>query len=186
MKILGFNTSPRKKGNTSWIINEILKIAKSNGAETKMWNFNDLDIKPCQSCYSCKKGNSGCIINDDMQEIYTAIENSDVLIFGSPIYMGQMSAQAKIFVDRLYAQFSPRFSPHFKEKNKKIKLILIFTQGNPDADKFKTYIDYTQDMFKLLEFDVKGTYIITDMRSVPANEKENMSIVIKDIANLLI
>jgi multimeric flavodoxin WrbA len=136
MKIIGFSASPRKEGNTAWAINQILEGAKEQGAETQAWYSSDLDIKPCQSCYGCKNGDRGCVINDDMQKLYDALTKADVLVFGSPIYMGQMSAQAKIFTDRLYAQIVPRFSPHFKEKNAGKKLVLLFTQGDPDPGKF--------------------------------------------------
>jgi multimeric flavodoxin WrbA len=133
MKITGFIASPHKEGNTAWIVNKILEGAKEQGAETESWYFSDLDIKPCQGCLCChNKDNRGCIINDDMQKLYVAIEHADAIVFGSPIYMGQMSAQAKIFTDRLFAQISPRFSPYYKEKDAKkssflplIKAILI-------------------------------------------------------------
>jgi multimeric flavodoxin WrbA len=49
-----------------------------------------------------------------MQKLYSAIADSDALVLGSPVYMVQMSAQAKIFTDRLFAYFYPRFSPYFK------------------------------------------------------------------------
>jgi multimeric flavodoxin WrbA len=125
MKVIGFSASPRKAGNTAWIVNKILEGAKEQGAETQSWCFSDLDINPCQGCYGCKKGELRCIINDDMQIIYDAIEHADALVLGSPTYMGQMSAQAKIFTDRLFAQFQPRFSPHYKEHNPAKKLVLV-------------------------------------------------------------
>jgi len=111
MRIIGFIASPQKEGNTAWIVNKILEGAKEQGAETQSWSFSDLDIKPCQGCLSCHQGDRdrGCIINDDMQKLYDAIEHADALVLGSPIYMGQMSAQAKIFTDRLFALISPRF-----------------------------------------------------------------------------
>ena len=109
-----------------------------------------------------------------MQKIYAMLKYADGLVLGSPIYMGQMSAQAKIFTDRLFAQITPRFSPRFKEENAGKKLILVFTQGNPDASKFKTYCDYTKQMFQLLEFDVKDMIIVTDTRTEPASEKKGL------------
>lgn len=186
MNIFGFTASPRKKGNTAWCVNKILEGAKEQGAETQSWYFSDLDIKPCQSCYGCKKDDRGCIINDDMQKLYDAIEHADALDLGSPVYMGQMSAQAKIFTDRLFAQFSPRFSPHFKEKAAKKKLILVFTQGNPDSGMFQVYFDYTKDMFQLLEFDVKGMHVITGMRNGPAHERKDLLTVMKGIGSSLV
>jgi multimeric flavodoxin WrbA len=103
MKIIGFSASPRREGNTAWTINKMFEGAREQGAQTQVWYSSELDIKPCKSCYGCKNGDQGCIINDDMQKLYDAIERADALILGSPVYMGQMSAQAKIFVDRLFA-----------------------------------------------------------------------------------
>ena len=133
MKIIGFIASPRKEGNTAWIVNKILEGAKEQGAETQSWNFSDLDIKPCQGCLGCTKGDQGCVINDDMQKLYDAIEHADALVLGSPIYMGQMSAQAKIFTDRLFARSIRDSLRNSKKNSREKKLILVFNQGNPDS-----------------------------------------------------
>jgi multimeric flavodoxin WrbA len=186
MKIIGFSASPRKEGNTAWAINKILEGAKEQGAETQAWYSGDLDIKPCQSCYGCRNGDQGCVINDDMQKLYDALAQADALVLGSPVYMGQMSAQAKIFTDRLYAQITPRFSPHFKEKNAGKKLVLVFTQGNPDSAKFQTYFDYTKQMFSMLEFDVKGVHVIAGLRNESACERKELHTVMLGIGSALV
>jgi multimeric flavodoxin WrbA len=138
MKIIGFTASPRKKGNTAWAVSKILEGAEEQGAETQSWHFSDLDIKPCHSCFGCKNGDKGCVINDDMQKLYSAILAADALVLGSPVYMGQMSAQAKIFTDRLYAYFSPRFSPYFKKIPQKKGWSLYLLK----ATLIKIYSDY--------------------------------------------
>ena len=170
MKIIGFSGSPRKNGNTAWIINKMLEETRGKGAETELFHSCELDIKPCCGCLGCKKGDMECIINDDMQMLYKEIKKADTLILGSPVYMGQMSGQAKIFTDRLFAHFSPRFSPHFKEGSiEKKKLILMFNQGNPDSEKFREYFDYTKRMFEMLEFDVKVA-VAAGLRTKKASE----------------
>lgn len=186
MKIIGLIASPRNQGNTAWIVNKILEGAKEQGAETQSWCSSELDIKPCLSCYGCKQGDQGCVISDDMQKIYRAIEQADALVLGSPVYMGQMSAQAKILTDRLFACFSPRFSPYFKENAAKKKLILVFTQGNPDSGMFRIYFDYTKKMFELLEFDVKDVLVIAGMRNEAAQERQELHIDMKAIGASLI
>lgn len=187
MKVIGIIASPRKEGNTAWIINKILEGAKEEGAETQSWYFSDLDIKPCQGCLCChSKGARGCVINDDMQKLYVAIDDADAIVLGSPIYMGQMSAQAKIITDRLFAQISPRFSPHYKEKATKKKLILVFTQGNPDSSMFQLYFEYTKNMFHLLEFDVKGLHVVAGMRNEPAHERKDLHTSMKNIGSSLV
>ena len=187
MKIIGIIASPRKEGNTAWVVNKILKGAEEQGAETESRYFSDLDIEPCRGCLCCHEGGErGCIINDDMQELYGAMEHADALILGSPVYMGQMSAQAKIFTDRLFAQISPRFSPHYKERVPKQKLVLVFTQGNPDPGMFQVYFDYTKHMFQILEFDVKEVVVVPGMREKPAHERKDLSPVMKNIGSSLV
>lgn len=185
MNIIGFIASPRKEGNTAWVINKILEGAKEQGAETQVWYSSELDINPCKGCLGCVQSDR-CVINDDMQKLYDALAQADALVLGSPIYMGQMSAQAKIFTDRLFAQITPRFSPRFKEENAGKRLVLAFTQGNPDSGMFKTYYDYTKHMFQLLEFDVKDLVVVTGMRSEPAHERKDLRTIMKDIGSSLV
>ena len=186
MNIIGIIASQRKEGNTAFIVNQILEGAKEQGAETEAFSFSNLDIKPCRGCNGCKQSDRGCVINDDMQKIYDALKQADTIVLGLPIYMGQMSAQGKIFTDRLYARFSPRFSPFFKENAVKQKLILSFNQGNPEADLFKPYIDCTKQMFEVLEFDVKAVPVITGMRNGPACEREDLRTSLKDFGSALV
>ena len=185
MKIMGFIASACKTGNTAWVVNKILECAKENGSKTEHFYFNDLDIKPCQGFFGCKTGqNAGCVLRDDMRQVFAVIVDADAIILGSPLYMGQMSGQAKIFMDRLSSQFMPRFSPFYKERPKKKKLILVFTQGNPDTSMFQPYYDYTKKMLEMLEFHVE-LCIIAGMRNVAAGEKEDLHIEMKKIASSL-
>lgn len=186
MNLIGIIASQRKAGNTAFIVNKILEGARERGAETGVFSFSDLDIRPCRGCWACHRGDQGCVLNDDMQKIYDALEHADAIVLGLPIYMGQMSAQGKIFTDRLFARFSPRFSPFFKENAVKQKLILSFNQGNPDAGLFKTYIDYTRHMFEVLEFDVKEVPVITGLRNGPACEREDLRTGLKDFGSSLV
>jgi multimeric flavodoxin WrbA len=184
MKVMGFIASPRKKGNTAWIVNEILEGAQEAGAQTQSWHCNDLDIKPCQSCYGCKQGELRCVVHDDMQKIYAALEQADALVLGSPTYMGQMSAQAKIFTDRLFAEYHPRFSPQYKERAVK-KLVLVFSQGNPDPGLFQAYYDYTKNMFQLLGF-AGELHVVAGTRNVPAQERKDLHAAMKAIGSSLV
>jgi multimeric flavodoxin WrbA len=177
VKGIGYTASPRKEGNTAWVVNTLLEGAKEQGGETRSWHSGDLDIKPCRSCYGCRKGDKGCVINDDMQKLYAALESADALVLGTPVYMGQMSAQAKLFTDRLFAskQFLPRFSPHFKETDiVKKKLALVFTQGNPDASLFQEHFDYTKKMFQMLNFEIIDVIVVAGMREESAREREGL------------
>ncbi len=185
MNVIGYIASPRKTGSTAWAVNKILEGAKDRGAKTESFYSSELDIKPCLGCLGCVESGR-CVRNDDMQTLYSAMKNADALVLGAPLYMGQMSAQAKIFTDRLFAQITPRFSPRFKEENAGKKLILAFTQGNPDSGKFQTYYDYTKKMFQMLEFDVKDLIVVTGTRNEHASEQNELYSKMKAIGSLLV
>lgn len=185
MKIIGFIGSPQKKGNTAWVVNKILEGAIEAGAECQVFYSSELDITPCKGCRTCMN-NKGCVIKDDMKKIYAALKTADALVIGTPNYMGQMSAQTKILIDRLSAEISPRFSPKFKEENAGKKLVIAFTQGNPDAGKFKVYYDYIKDTFTLLEFIVKDVVIVAGTRSEHVNENKELSEEMKLVGRSLV
>ena len=103
-KVLILNGSPRKKGNTIFLIQELSRIIIQNGHEIEILNLNDYDIKPCQGCLWCYKDFPlRCIQNDVMNGLYPSVLDSDVIVFASPIYWFNYSAQLKLFIDRLIA-----------------------------------------------------------------------------------
>jgi multimeric flavodoxin WrbA len=173
MKVIGFNGSPHKSCNTAWAVGQILRGAEQAGAETVMFSASDIDTKPCRGCFGCKNGDNGCTIADGMQKVYDELRDADAFVFASPVYMGQMTGQAKVFLDRLFPLISPRFSPYYKEQAKK-KLLLAFTQGNPDESKFKTYFDYTKQMFEMLDYDVNAPVIVAGTRSTDAKDMDGL------------
>lgn len=175
MHIVGFSASPRANGSTNWVVEALLAGAREAGARTCSWSSADLDLQPCRACFACRANDRACVIRDDMARIHASILGARTLVLGMPIFMGQMSAQAKIFVDRLHALFAPRFSPTFQEKNAGKGLVLAFIQGNPDPDLFRTYIDYTAAMFRTLEFQVREPVVVAGTRGGHAREQEGLA-----------
>ncbi|NHI93481.1 MAG: flavodoxin family protein [Candidatus Lokiarchaeota archaeon] len=97
MRIIGISTSPRKNGNTTFMIKHALEMIKS--CETEYISLSELEIKPCSSCDACKE-KPECIIKDGMENIYPILKQADGIIIGSPVYFGNMSAQCKALIDR--------------------------------------------------------------------------------------
>ena len=102
MRILGIVCSPRKGGNTEILVREALKAAGEAGAETELVLTSTKNIAPCDGCGACEESGA-CKINDGMQELYQKLESSDGMIFGTPVYFANVSAQAKAIIDRTYA-----------------------------------------------------------------------------------
>ena len=103
-KILVLLGSPRKKGNTAVLANQIIAGAESAGATTQKIFLHGLDISPCQACYACQRPDSkGCAIDDEMQPIFNKLIEADGWVIASPVYWFSMSAQTKLFLDRCFA-----------------------------------------------------------------------------------
>ncbi len=102
MRVLGIVGSGRKDGNTDILVREALAAAEEAGAETELVSVVGKNIGPCDGCERCRKS-EGCQLDDDMQPIYEQLEAADAILFGSPVYFGTVSAQAKTIMDRTYA-----------------------------------------------------------------------------------
>ena len=102
MKVLGIVCSPRKGGNTEIMVTEALAVTREAGAETELLLVADKNIAPCDGCEACAE-TSICRIQDDMQTIYQQLEAADAIILGTPVYFGNVSAQAKAIIDRTYS-----------------------------------------------------------------------------------
>jgi len=131
VKVLTLLGSPRKKGNSTTLANQISKGAESNGAFVDSIYLNGLKIKPCQGCYGCQKPDAkGCVVDDDMQTIYPKLRETERWIIASPVYWFSMSAQTKLFMDRCFAMWNDARNENWL-KDKKIAIAMSY--GDSDA-----------------------------------------------------
>lgn len=120
--------SPRKEGNTAALAARIADGAKKAGASVETVYLHGLKIAPCTACEGCHKPKAkGCVIRDDMRQLYPKMKAADALVFASPIYWFTVSAQMKLAMDRCYALIGPK-GHAFKGK----KMGLAFAYGGED------------------------------------------------------
>ncbi len=100
MNVLGVSGSPRVDGNTDLILNEALKAAKSSGAKVKLLRLSDYNLEPCTACMTCFSTGK-CVLKDDWQKLYDEITKADGIVLASPSYFQGVTAQMKIFIDRI-------------------------------------------------------------------------------------
>jgi multimeric flavodoxin WrbA len=136
MKLIAVCGSARKQGNTAKMLHQVIEGAKSAGAETEFVNLFDLNYKDCISCYACKLKNSKsfahCNLNDELKPLLERIEQSDVIVLGSPIYYGNLSGQMRSFTDRLLFQYLDYGAKGTGPKPKFFKTALIATMNGDD------------------------------------------------------
>lgn len=101
MNVLGIVCSPRLGGNTEILVQQALAKAKEQGAETGLVTLSGKTISPCDACRSCVSTKT-CRIQDDMQDIYPKLLEADGIIFGSPVFYWNVTAQAKALIDRTH------------------------------------------------------------------------------------
>ncbi len=96
--ILGICGSPHREGNTAYALRYALRIVEELGVTTRYISLRDLDIEFCDGCFACRSG--CCVYDDDMAQVYDALRACDGLILASPVYMGMVTGQMKVFFDR--------------------------------------------------------------------------------------
>ena len=101
MKILAIHGSPRTiRSNTRRLAALVLEGAADSGAETEMIDLADYHITPCTACEGCSLTGT-CVFDDDVAALAARMQEADAVIFGSPVYIDNISGQMKVFFDRL-------------------------------------------------------------------------------------
>lgn len=166
MKIASFLGSPKKKGNTAALLDSVLKgINESTEVESEFFFLHDMKIAPCNGCDACKKENSkGCVIRDDMNQIYAALARADLIILATPIYWWSVTAQMKIMIDRIYGM-------DFMCGRKKVALLMTYGGELPNSGPETTEALFTE-ICHYLKMEPAGTLgVCTGTMPVSKNEK---------------
>jgi multimeric flavodoxin WrbA len=99
MMVAGISGSPKKAGNTEFLLNEAIGVAKVRGLETERLLCSELKVDFCTDCGDCSKGRP-CPKKDDMARVLEALKKADGIIVASPVYFGSITAQLKAVFDR--------------------------------------------------------------------------------------
>ncbi len=102
MKVVAFNGSARKDGNTAALLNRALAEISAAGIETELIQLAGKVIRPCQACYRCASAKDRrCGFTDDfLNECVAAMDSADGIILGSPTYFADVSGIMKALIER--------------------------------------------------------------------------------------
>jgi len=101
MKVVAFNGSPRREGNTAILIGEVFKIFESHGIETEMIQLGNKPVHGCTACMKCREIQDGkCHIkNDHLNFCIEKMNEADGIIIGSPVYFADVTPEVKALID---------------------------------------------------------------------------------------
>jgi len=101
MKVIAFNGSPRKDGNTSILIRHVCDELSSEGIDSEIINLSGKTLRGCIACGMCAKNkNKRCAIDDGINEYIEKMIEADGIILGSPVYFADITAELKALIDR--------------------------------------------------------------------------------------
>ena len=126
MKVLILNGSPRKGGNTSLAIEEMVKIFQQEEVETEVAWIGNQAIRGCIACGSCFKTGK-CVFDDAVNELAPKFEAADGLVVATPIYYASANATTIACLDRLF------YSTHFDKTMKVGAGVVVARRGGCSA-----------------------------------------------------
>lgn len=107
MKIAILNGSPRKE-NTAAMVDAFAEGAREAGHEVEIIHVGKMKIGGCLGCEYCHtKGEGKCVQKDDMDKVMPAYQSADMVVFASPVYYFDMTAQISAAIQRVYAIGKP-------------------------------------------------------------------------------
>lgn len=153
MRILALIGSPRKGGNTDLLVDRILSGCEDMGHTGEKLYLYDYDLLPCIDCRKCKEEDYLCILEDGMQLIYPKIDESDIVIFGTPLYWYGPSAKMKLLIDRL--------RPYVENKKLEGKKGVVVTPSAEGPRACEPLVKMFQMSFDYLGMEYKGDLLAT-------------------------
>ena len=145
MKVIGFNGSARKKGNTACSLNTVFAELEKEGIDTEMIHVGKEKIQGCIACYGCVKNkDEACAFKDDpVNEWIQKMKEADGILLGSPVHFSGVAGTMKSFLDRAFF-VSSNNGGLFRHKVGASVAAVRRSGGIPTVDTLNHYISYSE------------------------------------------
>ncbi len=102
MKVIAFNGSARKDGNTALLLNAVLSELAAEGIDTEIYHLAGKPVQGCIACYQCfKNKDQRCAVSKDIiNECVAKMVAADGILLGSPTYFADVTAGMKALIER--------------------------------------------------------------------------------------
>ena len=158
MKVYILNGNTRAKSNTETLSNALAAELRAKGVEVSTVSLREKNIQTCVGCDKCHKNldSFGCVINDDMPEIAQHIQDSDLVIYTSPIYTWMPTPPLKAVMDRTYAFTKYPANAGAFNLLKHQKIAMVATAGDEPATNCDLFDEAVRRMAKFAKLTYLG------------------------------
>ncbi|MGD9824211.1 flavodoxin family protein [Desulfobacter sp.] len=145
MKVIGFNGSARKKGNTAGSLSTVFAELEKAGIDTELVHVGKEKVRGCIACYGCVKNqDEACTLKDDpVNEWIQKMKAADGILLGSPVYFSGVAGTMKSFLDRAFFVSSVN-GGLFRHKVGAAVSAVRRSGGVPTVDTLNHYINYSE------------------------------------------
>lgn len=129
MKVVAVNGGPRKGKNTDQMLDAFLEGVKVANPEAEIETIclYDYTFKGCISCFSCQmkdhRDDLQCWLKDDVTQLLKDTYHADGIVFASPLYYQNVTAQLRLFLERLQ---------YPGPSNRTVPTALLYTMNAPE------------------------------------------------------
>lgn len=147
MLVLGLNGSPRKKGNTRYLLKTFLTAAEASGAQTHLVDVCSKKIDFCRELVVCEK-KGFCPIHDEMEsEIYPLLRAADIIVTATPIFFYNTTAQLKALIDRSQTLWARKYRLNLTDPKRKWRKGFFLAVGATKGKNLFKGVDLTMKYF---------------------------------------
>lgn len=164
-KIVILTGSPRKKGNTTTLMNALIEKVKEKGHEVKSYDTTRMNVIGCRACESCYKNGKACIFDEGFNEIASEIEAADAVVLAAPVYWYGFPAQLKAVIDKFYSLYKKGSAMSGK------KCALVAICGDAELEAFDGMLSSYQGTYRLMGWESLGQVLIPGIMELGDVEK---------------
>ena len=135
-KLIAVNASPHREGGCSKLLAAVCEGAAEAGYEIVRYDLNDMNLRGCQGCGTCKRERVDCILEDDLKPYWEQLHTADALAVAAPNYCSLVNGTFLTYMSRHYCLLTPDCRLH-----PGVQLIGCFSQGREDLEIYRDHYD---------------------------------------------
>ena len=178
-KIVIFNGSPNKEGNTRTISKALAEEAAKEEHEVITYNIPDMNFSGCKACNNCYKiEDKPCIMDDDFNTVAEDIINADIIVYSMPVYFYTIPGEIKNMIDKMHAFMMARIDLSGK------KLALISACALDDETVFEGMQIAVEKIAKHMGWELIGEVLVPGIGGLNSKTLEETN-AIQEAKNLV-